>query len=95
MQYGEFGASGLSYKTARDLSGSFQRVGRYGKAGASSANCTATLGSQSAIMAIKQSATSRPGLSLINELAAAAQRLAAVDGLFDFDHRKFGGLAEF
>lgn len=72
MQCDDYGAFGLAFKTARDLSGSFQRVERYGKVVTSIANYTVAQGNQSAFMAVKKGANSRLGLLLTNELAVAA-----------------------
>lgn len=72
MQCDDYGAFGLAFKTARDLSGSFQRVERYGKVVTSIANYLVSHGSQSAFMTVKKDANSRLGLLLTNELAVAA-----------------------
>ncbi|NEO86668.1 MAG: AraC family transcriptional regulator [Spirulina sp. SIO3F2] len=72
MQCDDYGAFGLAFKTARDLSGSFQRVERYGKVVTSIANYTIVQGQQSTFMAVKKDANSRLGLLLTNELAVAA-----------------------
>ncbi|MEM9120421.1 MAG: AraC family transcriptional regulator ligand-binding domain-containing protein [Cyanobacteria bacterium P01_F01_bin.56] len=72
MRCDDYGAFGLAFKTAKDLSGSFQRVERYGKVVTSIANYTVAQGEQSAFMAVKKSANNRLGLLLTNELAVAA-----------------------
>ncbi|MDJ0833582.1 MAG: AraC family transcriptional regulator ligand-binding domain-containing protein [Gammaproteobacteria bacterium] len=72
MRCDDYGAFGLAFKTARDLSGSFQRVERYGKVVTSIANYSVTIGNQSAFMAVKKDPNSRQGLLLTNELAVAA-----------------------
>jgi AraC-like DNA-binding protein len=72
MQCDDYGAFGLAFKTARDLSGSFQRVERYGKVVTSIANYSVVQGNNSAFMAVKKDANSRLGLLLTNELAVAA-----------------------
>ncbi len=72
MQCNDYGAFGFAFKTACNLSGSFQRVERYGKLVTSIANFMVDQGNRSAFMAIQKGKNSRLGLALTNELAIAA-----------------------
>ncbi|WP_375750616.1 AraC family transcriptional regulator ligand-binding domain-containing protein [Vibrio sp. HN007] len=72
MECDDYGAFGLAFKTARDLSGSFQRVERYGKVVTNIANYSVVQSNHSTFMAVKKDANSRIGLLLTNELAVAA-----------------------
>ena len=72
MRCDDYGAFGLAFKTARNLSGSFHRVERYGTIVTSIANYSVVQGRHSTFMAVKKDANSRLGLLLTNELAVAA-----------------------
>ena len=86
MRCNDYGAFGLSFKSAIDLGSSYRRVERYGRVVTSISNFRLLTGRETSLFEVVPGHPDRPGLRLTNELAlAAAVALSREVGQQPFD----------
>ena len=72
MRCDDYGAFGLSFKSAPDLRGSYRRVERYGRVVTTISNFRLVNGEETSLFEVIPALPDRPGVRLTNELALSA-----------------------